>query len=187
MKYQFCLKDNECIAVDFISRNKDNINVENFSQRAEVFIFDGTLDQLQKRFENFVKNGKQGELSRLYISLNPRNKDKIKAYLISDLALDQNLNICKLNAKLTSISMNADCKTTKYWLWDFDADQVFLEEFIQDCLQIDPNLEITAYDTVNGYAVVTSGFDTREIVKKWNNFASNKKDGHILIDWARNE
>ncbi len=186
-KYVFELKPGECVAVNFMSRNKDNTQVENFKQRNKSFIFDGSLDVLRNRFNDFVEKGQPGELSRMYVSLNPRNKELVKKRLLIELIKDDNINICKLEPKLASLSMSSECKVTKYWLWDFDGNREQLSEFIKDVKDILPTVYLEVYKTVNGFAVVTSGFDSRTVVKKYKGIAENKKDAYILMDWKSQE
>lgn len=62
----------------FTSRNKDNRHVENFKERRESFVTTLSADELQDRFDRFVQSGVDGEMSRMYISINPRSNEKNK-------------------------------------------------------------------------------------------------------------
>ena len=63
----------------FVSRNKDNVGVENFEQRRMSFITHKEIDdsRLIRDFENFVSNGVPGETCRMYYSINARDTKKI--------------------------------------------------------------------------------------------------------------
>ena len=64
----------------FTSRNKDNRHVENFKERRESFVTTLSADSeaLKDRFDRFVQSGVDGEMSRMYISINPRSNEKRK-------------------------------------------------------------------------------------------------------------
>ena len=155
----------------FASRNKDNKDLENFKQRTQSFVSDKPLDQVKQEFDLFAEQGLEGEMSRLYMSLNPRrNKETL-------VALVQNL-----------VEKLSPAKTNK-WLFDFDYDsEQLLNEFVHDVKQYatdEKPLEVTMHKTPNGYAVVTSrGFDTRDLLAKWTN-VENKRDGQLLVAWKR--
>lgn len=176
----------------FASRNKDNKDLENFKQRTLSFVSDKPLEQVKQEFDLFAEQGLDGEMSRLYMSLNPRrNKETLVALvqnLVEKLSTDFHMTSHKLSNLLVSEASKAPAKTNK-WLFDFDYDsEQLLNEFVVDVKQYeteDKPLEVTTNKTPNGYAVVTSrGFDTRDLLAKWTN-VENKRDGQLLVTWKR--
>ena len=86
----------------------------------------------------------------------------------------------KLNATLTSVAMQANNRAESKWLFDFDVDDLGI------LLQFDNDLPVDRkiYKTPNGYAVVVEhGFDTRELMKKWENYdITLKRDDLLFLD-----
>lgn len=109
----------------FASRNKDNKDLENFKQRTQSFVSDKPLDQVKQEFDLFAEQGLEGEMSRLYMSLNPRrNKETLVALvqnLVEKLSTDFPMTSHKLSNLLVSEASKAPAKTNK-WLFDFDYD-----------------------------------------------------------------
>ena len=66
-----------------------------------------------------------------------------------------------------------------------------LDEFIndiKDCDKASVPLEIEVHKTPNGHAVIVSrGFDTRELMKKWSSTVELKKDEMLCVDWTGKE
>ena len=69
----------------FASRNKDNKDLENFKQRTLSFVSDKPLEEVVKEFDLFVEQGVEGEMSRLYRSLNPRRNKETLVGLVQNL------------------------------------------------------------------------------------------------------
>lgn len=77
----------------FVSRNKDNSGLNNsiyqpFKPRVKSFVaraspFD--VSSLYDEFETFVNEGINGEVSRLYVSVNARDEQKVHRALIHEL------------------------------------------------------------------------------------------------------
>ena len=166
----------------FKTRNKDNKHIDGFKENSKQFLVTDT-SKVSEKFEQFVLKQKKGVLCRYYVSINERNGDLIQKQLISYLALND-MDLSKIESKTVSIAMLPQCALTKKWLFDFDyTDEKLLDEFIQDIKSIDNTVDIQSHKTVNGYVVVVSrGFDTRELLKKWTD-CGNKKDGMLLVDW----
>jgi hypothetical protein len=67
-------------------------------------------------------------------------------------------------------------------MFDFDINDVEkFEEFLDD---VGFNLE-NAFKTPNGYAVITKHFDTRELLKKWGDSVTLKRDDMLCYEWSR--
>ena len=72
------------------SRNKDNKNIPNFKERKRVILEykENECDIIQK-FYDFAEKGIDGEMSRLYRSVNSRNEDKVREAFIIRLLKDK--------------------------------------------------------------------------------------------------
>lgn len=185
--------NNPVHVVLFISRNKDNSSLENYVERRKSFItkeaFDS--DKIKKEFMNFVNRGLEGEMSRLYFSVNERDESKIYKSLLHFLIDNPEFNLCSIKPKIAGIAAEKHNAKTKRWMFDFDIDDyASAEEFCNDIKAIDENVETEIHKTPNAYAIITSrGFDTRELLKKWNeNKRLNenvelKRDDLLCVDW----
>ncbi len=60
----------------FVSRNKDNKNVDGFKERRNSFTTTKNASELFEKFEAFAAEGRFGEMSRMYFSVNPRSNAK---------------------------------------------------------------------------------------------------------------
>lgn len=186
----FNLTNNEDIYVClFISRNKDNKGIQNFTERRKSFITTKHYEDsmLLADFENFVSNGLPDEMCRMYYSLNSRKNEIVYKQLLHFLIDEPNFNLCALQSKIASIAAKYECAKTKHWLFDFDVNDIeSVEEFSNDILNIDKEIEITYHKTPNGYAVITNrGFDTKELFKKWSQDVSLKKDDLVCVRWCK--
>lgn len=175
----------------FVSRNKDNKDVPNFVERRKSFITtrDYNDEKLLSEFYHFVNDGKPNEMCRMYYSLNARNKETVRKKLIHFLIDEPNFNLCALPSKLASIAANKECAKAKHWFFDFDInDNGKVNEFIKDIQNIDDNIIMIKQRTPNGYAVITNrGFDTKELLNKWNENVTLKKDDLICVCWKYND
>lgn len=180
--------DKPIYVVLFISRNKDNKDIKGFKERRKSFITTDITDyylvehNLYLKFMDFVKGGVEGEMSRFYCSVNSRNAEKIHNRLIHYLIDNPEFNLCSIDSKIASISANKECANEKKWLFDFDIkDLNSVKEFIDDIHKIDTDIGVARFMTPNGYAVVTNrGFDTRELLSKWGENVTLKKDDLLL-------
>ena len=176
----------------FTSRNEDNQNIENFKERKIAFLawFNGynTPEWVMKKFLNFTREGQKDETSRMYISVNKRNPQKIKKelamYLIDDVLGDRHIEVTHIESFTAGVAAKTENREESKWLFDFDSFDG-IEEFTKDIYEMSgllPNLHLTK----NGYAVlVDRGFDTRELLKKWPDVGL-KKDDLLLVHWAVN-
>ena len=68
--------------INFISRNKDNANIEGFKPRSKSFLTEGFLNkELDEKFKDFIEKGMDGEFSRFYVSINRVDETKVKKEL----------------------------------------------------------------------------------------------------------
>ena len=164
----------------FRSRNKDNAHLSNFHERCKTILaYAEDEPKIRRDFERFAAEGIPGEKTRLYRSVNRRNENKIREELTIRLIKDKP-SMTKLNATVTSVAMQANNRAESKWLFDFDVDD------LATLLQFDNDLPVggTIYKTPNGYAVIVEhGFDTRELMKKWENYdITLKRDDLLFLD-----
>ena len=164
----------------FRSRNKDNAHLLNFHERCKTILaYVEDEQKVRKDFERFAAENIPGEKTRLYRSVNRRDENKIREELTIRLIKDKP-SMTKLNATLTSVAMQANNRAESKWLFDFDVDD------LATLLQFNNDLPVggTIYKTPNGYAIVVDhGFDTRELMKKWENYdITLKRDDLLFLD-----
>ena len=202
--------DDALTVIVFMSRNKDNKHIPNFKERRNAFtVPNKSLDTkdgnivIDHLFHNFVKDGKPGELSRLYMSVNKRSNEKTFIALQHEM-LNGKFNLATMPQKIASIAArkeNAYDPKNLFWLFDFDridglSDNEFddkTQEFVEDVkLTCFLNTGINSDDlvlmrkTVTGAAVIVGNhFDTRELLKRWPN-VTLKRDDLMLVMWKEN-
>ena len=163
----------------FVSRNKDNKHIPNFKERRYVRLTTKTAEELKKDFENWSALGREGEFCRFYMKINARDREMAKKKLIQELIFNDNFDLVSAEAKIAGIANKKECAAERKWLFDFDDTEDKLEEFIndiKDCDKASVPLEIEVHKTPNGHAVIVSrGFDTRELMKKWSSTVELKK------------
>ena len=180
----------------FVSRNKDNRDVENFNQRKKSFVSTKKTEDLLKEFEVFVNEGVENEFSRFYVSINSRSNSKTFKALQHKM-LDEEFNLATMLQRIAAIASKTENAYEKNkWLFDFDPiENVDLEEslesFIEDVYQAynetdnrkEP-LEVIKHKTPNGYAVITTQrFDTRKLMEKWKDNVELKRDDLLCYTW----
>ena len=177
----------------FISRNKDNHHIKDFKQRSKNYVIDAEnypTDDMLKAFDKFVSMGQEGEICRLYKQYNAIDKDKVLKSVACRL-LSDNISLANVDKIITSEMNKSKNHTTRKWLFDIDTKNVDkCEEFVcdlKDCFGDNAIESMTP--TPNGFALIVShGFDTRELNKKWSNVVECKRDNALLfICSARNE
>lgn len=174
----------------FVSRNKDNKDVEGFKERRDAFVIyqqypDSVTNELVNRFEAFAAGGVPGEQSRMYISINARDEAKVRKALRLKLIEVDDFSLSTLEPLTASIAAKKENAIEKQWMFDFDSqDCTKLFEFIEDIHKLDETLTIVRYRTPHGYAVVVNKrFDTRELMKKWSEYATLKRDDLLCVSW----
>lgn len=202
--------DDALTVVVFMSRNKDNKEIPDFKERRKAFTVsekslstkDGRI-AVNRLFHNFVKDGKPGKLSRLYMSVNKRSNEKTFIALQHEM-LNGKFNLATMQQKIASIAArkeNAYDPKNLFWLFDFDrieglTDNEFedkIQEFVED-VKLTYTLTKGEYldglmfmrKTVTGAAVIVGDhFDTRELLKRWPN-VTLKRDDLMLVVWKEN-
>ena len=174
----------------FVSRNKDNRGLNNsiyqpFKPRVKSFVarvspFD--VSSIYDEFETFVNEGVNGEISKLYVSVNVRDEQKVRKALIHELIDKPDFDMTKIDSKIASIAMKPVNRKTSHWLFDFDRRDFIL--FYKFFTEVSKQTKILAQKpTMNGYALVVAyGFDSREILKKYP-MATLKRDAMLLSYW----
>lgn len=164
----------------FVSRNKDNKEITDFKERREAFIIDThgprhdldiEINRMHKKFNEFVSRGVPGETCRLYLSVNDRNREKIKKNFIIELLKNDDYNLSNIKDILVSVAMKKENAVTKYWLIDYDREdsEEKVREFIEDMKELTNYKEypfdiLNVIPTVHGWHIIIShGFDTREL------------------------
>lgn len=189
----------------FVSRNKDNKDLEGFHERRRSFLAYGNSKNLDAKFNEFVSEGVKGEISRFYMSVNERDPDKVRKQLIIELLQNDDVKIGYISSIAAGVAAKHECGMTRKWMIDFDSkDQSKLKELMADIgnkldsifnskdskltlKRIDAELLIHPKPTINGYAVIVdNGFDTRGFSEKWGDIATIKKDDLLLVDWSAN-
>lgn len=185
----------------FVSRNKDNKNVDGFRERRNAFTTTKNADELFEKFEAFAAEGKFGEMSRMYFSVNPRSNAKTFKALQHKM-LDGEFNLSSLPQKaaaLAALKENAYDSQNLKWMFDFDPvmgldTEKLLQSFLADMQlaheltptkhgETRPKMNVEVYKTPNGYSVVVDQrFDTRDLLKVWNN-VELKRDDLLCVRW----
>lgn len=171
----------------FRSRNKDNKDIENFKQRSKSFLTLYDDDKVLKEFHDFAEEGLAGETCRLYVSVNEVDyKSVMKQFTKFLIDEDFDYEPHKVMSKLASLGSLKENKTTKHWLFDFDSyDSELYAEFakeVHDIMERDGRPYWGEEKiTPNGWHLVIShGFDTRELMRKWGDVVELKRDAMFL-------
>lgn len=176
-------KNNEYYVVLFVSRNKDNEGIPNFKQRKQSFIIKKDEGDLDAIFKRFVDTWVEGEMSRIYISVNARKHKEVLKQLQIYLINHPDINLTITDIHLSSLAMKEGTKTTDKFLFDFGIDnEESLSKFCKEIKALGiKEEEIIVKNTPNGYAVVTEhGSDTRTLLEKWPE-VSLKRDGFLFL------
>lgn len=181
-------KDSDIRVHFFVSRNKDNHGVLGFKSRKRAFVaYDSERETSTTKFENFVREGVEGEFCRHYVSVNARDPEKVRRAVIHKLV--DGADFFGMDRLVASEAAKPGCAKTKKWMFDFDCgDWDKLTEFSSDVHSFGnlPNGSLAFYDTPHGYAlIVPHGFDTRELLEKWGNIVTLKRDDMLIVDWAQ--
>lgn len=170
----------------FVSRTKDNRDVQDFVQRRRARIaFDSDIACVEQQFDEFVNKGVYGEFCRWYSSVNARDPEAVRRGLIHKLV--DGCDISRLEGTCVSIAAHKECAAERQWMFDFDDDSPISKAmFINNLCDegaFDMN-EIKTYQTPHGYAIICPhGFDTRELMRTWSDTVDLKRDDMLCRDW----
>lgn len=202
--YKWCKNDrtktgNDLRVVLFTSRNKDNGHIEDFKERKKAFVawFDGMTipDWLGDEFNEFVKQGQPSEFSRMYVSINARDPEKIKKYLTIKLIENPGgIDLTRIEPIVAGGAAKIENRRAdqKRWMFDWDShvmtleDQKKLKQFMNDIKGAGGG-EVEVFMTPHGAAVLAEhGFDNRELRNTWGDVAVPKKDDLLCAMWTYN-
>lgn len=185
--------------ISFVSRPKDNIEVEGFSSRKTSFISTMTDEELVPIFEAWAKQGKKNEFSRMYVSLNKRNHKTVQLSLMHYLLDNQDLNLGSLDSRIAMIAAQSEHALESKYFYDFDSNAEDLEEFLSDLAKayeetkqfnkkLPEEFKFSVRTTPNYYAVILEQrFKTDWVDEKWKELATLKKDALYCAAWHLNE
>lgn len=176
------------VVVLMTSRNKDNQDVPNFKARRKAKFCTLNEEKIYKEFEFFASQGVPGEMSRVYISLNARDPQKVHKQLLHMLIDKDEVKFDYIESTIAGIAAEKQNALEKKWFFDFDYDsERAVSQFINDILAIDATASPEVVKTPHGYAVIVQhGFDTRELLAQWES-VSLKRDDLICKKWIRTE
>ena len=167
------------------SRNKDNKDIPNFKERIRTILeYKENEDRIIKEFHKFAADGVPGEKTRLYLSVNSRNEEKIREEFIIRLLRDKP-SMTKLNRTLASVEQLVENRDESKWLFDFDVDdEEKVDDFIDDIYFYSEIENHELHKTPHGYAIIVPyGFDIRELMEKWKDYdISIHKDRLLFLD-----
>jgi hypothetical protein len=185
----------------FVSRNKDNKHLKNFTERRNAFTTTREFEDIKDKFKAFVEAGQPGEFSRMYTSVNPRSNSKTFKALQHKM-LDDEFNLSSLPQRVAALAAkkeNAYDSEHLSWLFDFDPvegqdTEKLVHKFVEDLLlahentktkkgQKRPKMSVKLHKTPNGYAVIVNQrFDTRQLLQDYQN-VELKRDDLLCYSW----
>lgn len=167
--------------INFMSRNKDNKEIEGFRPRSKFIVTERDVKDFEDEWREFVDGGVDGEFSRFYVAVNERDEGKVrKKMMIRLLEHEPAMTSATINNTLVSCAMQKECAVTKKWLIDFDGTNEQWYPFLKDLC--DYAIDFYHYPTVHGRGVVVNhGFDTRDLIKKYGDIITIHKDGFELM------
>ena len=196
--YKVVKEKTDLRVISFVSRPKDNIEVEGFSSRKTSFISTMTDEELVPIFEAWAKQGKKNEFSRMYVSLNKRNHKTVQHILMHYLLDHQDLNLGSLDSRIAMIAAQPEHALESKYFYDFDADAEQLKEFLSDLAiayeetkkinkKLTGEFTFSVRTTPNYYAVVLEQrFKTDWVEEKWKGLVELKKDALYCAAWYSN-
>lgn len=168
----------------FASRNKDNKNVPGFKQRRKAILAkDCQLKMLCDEWETFLLQSKEGESCRWYMSVNARDEDAVRRAVTHRLI--DGADISKINALVASEAAKAVCAAEHRWMFDFDSeDTSLMKKFLDDIAASRFEGEVEVNPSPHGFHIIVShGFDTRDLLEKWKDTVTLKRDDMFCFSW----
>lgn len=87
----------------FVSRNKDNKHLQDFTERRNTFTTTKDAVELYEQFQAFVRKGKIGEMCRMYVSVNARSNSKTFKALQHKM-LDHEFNLSSIPQRVAALA-----------------------------------------------------------------------------------
>ena len=180
--------ENNLYVVFFVSRNKDNKDIENFKERKKAFVSSKTIEELKQEFLIFCNKGLNSEMCRFYISTNARHRIKINKALTHFLIDNPEFPSEDIPGMVVRIAAKKENSLEKKWLFDFDSNnEDDCNNFCKMINNIDPNVSIIKYKTPNGFHIISNrGFDTRKLFEKFPK-VTLKRDDLSLVQFCINK
>ena len=138
----------------------------------------------------------------MYLSVNARDNTKVYKELLHFLIDNPDFNLAHIQSKIAGMAAKKECALEKKWMFDFDCeDENELDEFLDDLstaysrnnrlhgFLLDSSITYIldfkrVYKTPNGYAIVIDyGFDTRELLEKYKDIVTLKRDDLLCVAW----
>lgn len=189
------------------SRNKDNAGVSGFHTRSRTRLveFDEWGDpkefvgmvkaRCERMFHEFLHEGVLGETSRLYITMNPADEQKVMRELQHEL-IDGKITLHNIDSHLASLCMdprNAS-KTEEggsWWLFDADCGEDEVSEAAFEMSQIiaetgrSSTEHIHVLPTASNHCIVTDmHFDVRDIVRRHHEIEFKRDNANLFVMMA---
>lgn len=182
----------KCKVVAFVSREKDNAHLAGFKERQKIFLWDEKELPFDK-FSEFVSAGVEGEVSRLYISVNARDMVKTRLALLDKLAKNPTFNLMDIETLTAKIAMEDTNKAEdKMCIYVNTRDDKVGKKLRKDLLSLmqkgkkgnasEEEYGLSCYDQPNGCAYVTDHtYDCDKFMRKWKDKVTLKEDGMLLM------
>lgn len=180
-------KDNKVLAINPAWHERRELHVAKLAfDETEPAPFDAFIAEAQmlmhESFKMFANKGADGEVSRMYVSLNAADNAKCQKVLMHKL-IDQDVDMMKMNNLIASIVASPEARATRRWLIDCDCSREETEQVLSEIREIagDENFgEILP--TYHNWCIITPrGFDNRTIVKAHPDAAFKRADASIFV------
>ena len=166
--------------VFFVSRHKDNKDVEGFKPRSKSFLSDKTVEDLTDEFNKFVQEGVIGETSRFYLSVNASNIEKSNRALVHYLIDHPHAKPHQIAQKLVSYASLNENRESRKWLLDVDNPDD-LDDVLEALKEYLKEEEIKVYKTINGYHIVTDrGFYSDKFLARFSEVEIKKNASRLI-------
>lgn len=171
--------------VMFVSRNKDNKNVAEFKQRSENFLTEKTPQELMQKFHEFGERGVQGEVSRFYMSVNPRCPRKLQLALQHHL-LDNEVSFHRIEKILCSLASKKEQSAGRDFLFDLDVSDAEKDSFIAE-LENHPQItKVEVFKTYNNWGCVTNPFHAEPLLEKFPEVELKRDEDRYIAHYKKN-
>ena len=167
----------------FVSRNKDNVAVEDFKQRRKEFLTYKNSDKLLDAFIKFARQGRPNEVSRFYMSVNTRDPLKTRDELvIKIMERGDQFDTTRVETLAVSAAAQAKCALTKNWLFDVDTSEEEDIKVIEKYINLKTSNNYEKFRTYNHYGfIVYKHFDPRELIEMFPDKITLKRDGMMYV------
>lgn len=176
-----------------VSRHKDNQTIKGFkpTSRAELLNINDfdSKDQLEKYLvTKYAYLANDGEVFRIYQSVNARNIAKVKQQLMHAL-IDDRMPLDYVQSKVASLAAKPECALTHQWLLDVDYPKPVIEtEVIPNILKASGfnRDDLTIFTTYINYGIIVPhSFDTRELLVQYPELEVKKDDMQFLASFEK--